>query len=188
MMRRDECLKILAQHHTDEIVVAVYQAAFEWRVIKPDSLTYIAVGAMGQASSHGLGLALGRPDKRILVLDGDGSLLMNLGSLVTIGSIAPENLVHFVCNNGTYEANGAHPIPGSDAIDFAGFAKSAGYKSVYEFDELENFKAQIEHVLGQAGPTLAVLKVEPGESYPQDYKWIHSAEERATFKQKLQRS
>jgi len=84
MMRRDECLKLLARHHTDEIVVPVYQAAFEWRAIKPDSLIYLGVGAMGQASSHALGLALGRPDKRVIVLDGDGSLLMNLGSLVTI--------------------------------------------------------------------------------------------------------
>ena len=64
MMLRDECLKLLARHHTDEIVVPVYQAAFEWRAIKPHSLIYLGVGAMGQASSHALGLALGRPDKR----------------------------------------------------------------------------------------------------------------------------
>jgi len=77
---------------------------------------------MGLASSHALGLALGRPDKRVIVLDGDGSLLMNLGSLVTIGAAAPPNLYHFVCENGTYEANGGHPIPGRDKVDFAGFA------------------------------------------------------------------
>ena len=54
---------------------------------------------MGLASSHALGLALGHPDKRVIVLDGDGSLLMNLGSLVTIAAVAPKNLVHFVCEN-----------------------------------------------------------------------------------------
>ena len=57
MMRRDDCLKALARHHTDEIVVPVYQAAFEWMVIKPHPLTYLGTGAMGQASSHALGLA-----------------------------------------------------------------------------------------------------------------------------------
>ena len=120
MMKRDECLKTLARHHTDEIVVPVYQAAFEWRAIKPDSLIYLGVGAMGQASSHALGLALGRPDKRVIVLDGDGSLLMNLGSLVTIADVAPRNLIHFVCENGTYEANGGHPLPGQGVFDFVG--------------------------------------------------------------------
>ena len=86
----------LARHITDEIVVATYSSAMEWNDINPRVLNYYSVGAMGLASSHGLGLALGNPDKRIVVLDGDGSLLMNLGSLVTIGAQAPKNLVHFV--------------------------------------------------------------------------------------------
>ena len=119
MMRRDECLKVLARHHTDQIVIPVYQAAFEWRTIKPEALTYLGTGAMGQASSHGLGMALGRPDKRVMVIDGDGSLLMNLGTLVTIAEAAPPNLVHFVCQNNTYEANGFHPIPGANKVSSA---------------------------------------------------------------------
>src|ERR1700730_16915750 len=98
MMPRDECLKLLARHHTDEIIVPVYQAAFEWRAIKPHSLIYLGVGAMGQASSHALGLALGRPDRRVIVLDGDGSLLMNLGRLVTIAAAGPPKLIHFLCD------------------------------------------------------------------------------------------
>jgi phosphonopyruvate decarboxylase len=107
MMRRDECLKVLARHHTDEIVVPVYQAAFEWRAIKPQSLIYLGVGAMGQASSHALGLALGRHDKRVIVLDGDGSLLMNLEPRDHRRGRSSE-IVHSF-NNGIYEANGATP-------------------------------------------------------------------------------
>lgn len=185
MMKRDECLKALSRHYTDQIVVAVYQAAFEWRVICPDALTYVAVGAMGQASSHGLGLALGRPDKQVIVLDGDGSLLMNLGSLVTVASVAPKNLIHCVCENGTYEANGAHPTPGSDSIDFTGLARAAGYDKTYEFAALEDFENRIGAVLAQEGPVFVDLKVQPGEVYPQDYGWIHSGEERARFKSRL---
>src|SRR5437667_6594072 len=111
MMRRDDCFRALARHITDEVVIATYSSAVEWNELNPRVLNYFSMGAMGLASSHGLGLALGRPDKRIVILDGDGSLLMNLGSLVTIGAAAPRNLVHCVANNGCYEANGGHPIP-----------------------------------------------------------------------------
>src|SRR3974377_164802 len=101
MMKRDECFRILARHVTDEIVVASYSSAAEWNELNPRVLNYFSVGAMGLASSHGLGFALGRPDKRIIVLDRDGSLFMNLGTLVTIAAAAPKNLVHCVCHNGT---------------------------------------------------------------------------------------
>ena len=186
MMRRDECLKILARHHTDEIVVPVYQAAFEWRTIKPDSLIYLGTGAMGQASSHGLGLALGRPDKRVIVLDGDGSLLMNLGSLVTIAEVAPRNLLHFVCENDDYEANGGHPIPGAGRVSFVGFARAAGYRSIYEFDDLDAFGTAIGDVLKQDGPVFVVLKVSASETpYPQDWTAIHSARLRQEFVEAL---
>ncbi len=188
MMRRDACLKLLAAHHTDEIVVPVYQAAFEWRAIKPESLIYLGVGAMGQASSHALGLALGRPDKRVIVLDGDGSLLMNLGSLVTIAEVAPRNLIHFVCQNGSYEVNGNHPIPGAARISFAGFARAAGYRSVYAFDDLAVFGARIGALLKEEGPVFVVLKVVVGESYAQDWSAVHSAELRQQFAAALARS
>ena len=93
MMRRDHCFRILARHIRDEIVVPVYQAAQEWRAARPDhALTYYSIGAMGQASSCALGLAIGHPDKRVIVLDGDGSLLMNLGTLVTIAGFIPIGL------------------------------------------------------------------------------------------------
>jgi phosphonopyruvate decarboxylase len=181
MMRRDECLRALAVHHTDQIVVPVYQAAFDWMAIKPSPLNYLCVGAMGQASSHALGLALGRPDRRIIVLDGDGSLLMNLGSLVTIASVAPRNLVHFVCENGCYEANGGHPIPGAGRIDFAGLARAAGYRHVHAFAELGDFVARIGGVLNEEGPVFASLRIVAGASSPQDFRALHSAETRRRF-------
>ena len=104
----------------------VYSSAFDWIEIAPRALNYYSFGAMGLGSSCALGFALGQPDRRVIVLDGDGSLLMNLGTLVTIGAAAPKNLVHFVCRNGTYEANGGHPIPQRD-VDFTGLAQAAGY-------------------------------------------------------------
>ncbi len=122
MMKREECFRILARHIKDEAVVATYSSAVDWVEIAPRPLNYLSIGAMGLDSSHGLGLALGRPDKRVIVLQGDGSLLMNLGSLVTIAAVAPKNLVHFVAQNDTYEANGSQPIP-NPKVDFAGMAR-----------------------------------------------------------------
>ena len=152
MMKHDECLRVLARHVTDaDIVLPVYSTAFEWIDIRPHPLNYLSHGAMGLASSHALGLALGRPDKRVIVLDGDGSLLMNLGSLMTIGAEAPPNLYHFLCQNGTYEANGGHPIPGRGRVDFVGFARSAGYRAVHEFSDLKIFEQQIGAVLSEPG-------------------------------------
>jgi sulfopyruvate decarboxylase subunit beta len=186
MMRRDDCLKALARHVTDaDIVLPVYSTAFDWIDIRPHPLNYLSHGAMGLASSHALGLALGRPDKRVIVLDGDGSLLMNLGSLVTIAAVAPPNLIHFVCENGTYEANGGHPIPGREQVDFAGFARSAGYRAVYEFSDLKVFEQQVGAVLAEPGPVFADLKITSGGPQERDYTRLHGPQVRKAFKEAL---
>jgi sulfopyruvate decarboxylase subunit beta len=185
MMKRDECLKILARHRRDEIVVAVYMAAQELIHISPNDLNYTFTGAMGQGSSHGLGLALGRPDKRVVVLDGDGSLLMNLGSLVTIANAAPKNLVHCLCENGTYETNGAVPIPRAGQIRFAELAKAAGYPKTYEFSNLDDWDRELGKILKEEGPIFVDLKVEPGEAYPEDFRRLYSLEHRDKFRRAL---
>ena len=187
MMKRDACFRILARHVTDEIVIASYSSAAEWDELNPRVLNYFSVGAMGLASSHGLGLALGRPDRRVLVLDGDGSLLMNLGSLVSIGAAAPRNLVHFVCHNGTYEANGGHPIPNPE-VEFAAMARSSGYAHAHEFSELASFEQQVGHVLSQDGPVFATLRVERSRPLTYDYPTLYAADKREAIKAALQAS
>lgn len=181
-MRRDHCIEVLARHRTNQIVVAAYHAAFDLMRIQPHPLNYLSIGAMGLTSSHALGLALGRPERQVIVLDGDGSLLMNLGSLVTIAEAAPKNLIHFVCENGTYEANGGHPIPGQGKISFAGFAKAAGIERVYEFSDLAAFESDIAGLLRTEGPVFVTLKVEPGVPSPLDWEFIHGPKTRADFK------
>ena len=185
MMRRDECFRKLAELRGDAIVVATYSSAFEWIAIDPSPLNFIAIGAMGQASSHALGMALGLPDHPIIVLDGDGSLLMNLPSLVTIGEAAPRKLVHFVVENGCYEANGSHPIAGQGRVDFAGLARAAGYASVFEFAGLNRFAAELPAVLSAPGPVFATLKVEAGPPPALDYDYMHSDGVRREFRQAI---
>ena len=187
MMKRDACFRILARHITDEIVIASYSGAVEWNEINPRVLNHFSIGAMGLGSSHGLGLALGRPDKRVVVLDGDGSLLMNLGSLVTIAAAAPRNLVHFVCQNDTYEANGGHPIP-NPKVDFAAMARSAGYAHCHEISELASFEQQIGHVLSQDGPVFCTLHVERSKPLTYDYNDLYAVARRKALKAALQQS
>jgi phosphonopyruvate decarboxylase len=185
MMQRDACLKVLARHRTHEIVVAVYKAAQEWLHISPSDLNYTFTGAMGQGSSHALGLALGRPDRRVIVLDGDGSLLMNLGTLVTIAHAAPRNLLHCLCQNGTYETNGAVSIPGRGQVSFTGLAHQAGYQKTYTFDNLEAWESAVPRILQEDGPLFVDLHVEPGAPYPEDFRRLYSLEYRERFRRAL---
>jgi thiamine pyrophosphate-dependent acetolactate synthase large subunit-like protein len=130
-------------------------------VSKNESLDFPMGGAMGKGSSLALGLALAQPDRKILLLDGDGSLLMNLGSLVTVSNKAPENLYHFVFENGVYAITGGQPVPGSGKTSFTGMAREAGYAAVYEFDDTEEFATGLHDVLHQKGPVLICLKITP---------------------------
>jgi sulfopyruvate decarboxylase subunit beta len=186
MMKRDQCLRALARHvKDDDIVVAVFTSAFEWIAIRPSPLNYIMVGAMGLGSSHALGLAIGRPDRRVILLDGDGSLLMNLGALVTVAHAAPKNLIHFVVENGTYEANGSHPIPGRDKVDFAGLATAAGYRSCEAFSALADFESRVGECLRREGPTFATLKIAASATPDFDYGHMHGAKVRQEFRHAL---
>jgi len=188
MMNRMDCLKSLARHVTDEIVVATYSTGTDWLELTPDRpLNYFSFGAMGLASSHGLGLALGRPDKRVIVLDGDGSLCMNLGTLITIAAVAPKNFIHFVGHNGTYEANGGHPIP-NKTVDFAGIARSAGIAKSHSISSLADFDAKIAGLLKEQGPVFVDLLIEQGPLSARDYSEMYSASRRAAFRAALQAS
>ena len=186
VMKREDCFKALARHVTDEVVVATYSSAVEWNDLGSRALNYFSMGAMGLASSHALGLALANPQRRIIVLDGDGSLLMNLGSLVTIGAEAPKNLVHFVSNNECYEANGSHPLP-NPKVDFSGLARSAGYAHVFEFSDLASFEQQVAHVIGLQGPVFATLHVERSRPLTYDYPTLYSPEKRRALKAELRK-
>ena len=185
---RDQALDALIPWVRDrDIVVAVYQACFDWLVLNPRDLNYVAVGAMGQASSHGLGLALANPDRRVIVLDGDGSLLMNLGSLVTIAGSGVTNLYHFLAANRIYEVNGLHPLPGAEMVDFCGLAKAAGYAGAWSFSEIDPFRESLSHVFSFPGPLFVSMELVAGKPYPRDYDYIHSAAARDRFRQALNR-
>lgn len=170
-----ETLRVVRAHRRNgDVVISAMGAAREWMALGTHPLDWVFVpSSMGQATSLGLGLALARPDRRIIVLNGDGGLLMNLGSLVTITAYAPENLVVLVFDNGVYEITGAQPTPGTpaartqaDPIDFAALARACGFRSVFRFSSLEVWTSGIAAVLAAKGPSLAVLDVAPVPGAP----------------------
>src|SRR5205085_9685075 len=110
------------------------------------------VGCMGSASSIALGIALAQPQRRVIVVDGDGSLLMQLGSLVTIAGAATSNLFHFVFENGVYETSRSQPLPGEGRFDLAEMARAAGYASVETFDDSGVFAEALPGLVRQHGP------------------------------------
>ena len=184
MINRLEAWKILARHIKDQIVVSTYSSASDWIEVLDRPLNYFSSGAMGLASSHGLGLALARPERKVIVLDGDGSLLMNLGTLVTIGAVAPKNFIHFVGKNRSYEANGGHPIPNRD-VDLPGIARSAGIAKAYELSTIEEFEQRIGSLLAEEGPVFVCLNIEQGPLSARDYNEMYKASRRAALHEAL---
>lgn len=162
-----EAQKIIAQHRQHAIVVNSFTTSREWAQVSNNlDLDLSGDEAMGKASSIGLGLALAQPARRVIVLDGDGSLLMNLGSLVTIANMAPPNLIHFVFENGVYRTTGGQPIPNAGKLNFSGLAKDAGYANVHVFDHLKSLENSIRAIFNQKGPTFVCLKIPPDTERP----------------------
>jgi thiamine pyrophosphate-dependent acetolactate synthase large subunit-like protein len=153
-------LRVLARLRTHEIVALSESTRQDWPPLssRPE-LDITVTGSMGKASSFGLGLALARPDVRVWVLDTDGALLMNLGSLVTIARARPANLVHFVYDNNAYDTTGGQPTPGSGIVDFAAVALGCGYPQAVAYDDAAAFDRDLPAILAGPLPALVDLKV-----------------------------
>jgi phosphonopyruvate decarboxylase len=156
-IKPEDALRAIAETRGDAICVPTMTTGPAWRTIAPDDLSVGCIGFMGGASSMGLGLALARPDRRVIVFDGDGSLLMQLGSLATIAGAAPRNLVHVLFRNGVYHTSGAQDIPGAAGVDFVQMARGAGYRAAYAITELEDLRRRLPSLLREEGPIFLEL-------------------------------
>jgi phosphonopyruvate decarboxylase len=122
---------------------------------------FYMVGSMGCAAGFGLGVANAQPKRRVLVLDGDGALLMKLGSLATIGFRSPSNYHHVTFDNGAHESTGGQPTP-SPAVDFAAAAIACGYKHAETVADAAGLTAALERQLKLDGPTLLRVVIKTG--------------------------
>ncbi len=120
---------------------------------------FYMLGSMGQASSIGLGLAIARPDKKVVILDGDGNLLMNLGVLAMISDIKPKNLLHIVLDNECYDSTGGQPAI-SSRVDLARAAEGCGIKNITRKGPGEDIVPALMACLRKEGPGFILIKVE----------------------------
>ena len=125
--------------------------------IKDREENFYMIGSMGLASSIGLGVALCKPDRKVIVLDGDGNVLMSMGTLAMISAEAPNNLVHVVIDNEVYESTGKQRSI-SNAVPLEQVAKSAGYRQAVRVDKKEEIKPAFEKLMNSEGPVFLLIK------------------------------
>lgn len=161
MMHTADMLKVFAAHRGDAIVISG-RGGKHWAGIS-DGVYDLPLGdpAMGGHSGFGLGLALAQPNKRVVLFDSEGDILMSLGQLATIAEQAPANFYHFILDNEVYATTGGQPVPNSKNVDYAMIAKGAGYPRAFNFAELDDFSAALPGILAAPGPVFVSLKVFP---------------------------
>src|SRR5689334_21142441 len=148
-MTHQQALEVLAQHRGERIVVATMASIAFWPQLSDGPLDFAYMpSAMGQGPALGLGLALAHPERGVIILNGDGSMLMNLGSLVTLAN-HPANVYLVVVDNSMYEVTGGQPTAGTGHTDFAGMACAAGLKRVHAFDALKDWQARFREALSR---------------------------------------
>ena len=165
MIEGNRALEMLAENRTNEVVITTMSTARTWPAIssRPE-LDYPLRGCMGKASSLGLGIALARPDVRVVCLDGDGSLLMNLGSLCTIATLQPRNFALVVWDNEVHMTTGGQPTATAHRSSFAGMARGAGIETVLEPGDETALGRAYDRILSEDGPFVVPVKISRGRA------------------------
>ena len=167
MLTKAQVARPLAARRSTEIVVTTMGAVRPWDDASRHELDFANVdGAMGHAADLALGLALACPHRRVICLNGDGSMLMCLGTLATIVQAGARNLTLFVLQNGTYEITGNQPVPAANAIDYVTIARGCGFERAYHYSDPDAFEAAVPELLEGEGPVLVAVTVEPGDEGP----------------------
>jgi sulfopyruvate decarboxylase subunit beta len=158
-MKRFDCLRAVAAAAADALVVSSAGAmTLEWHALRPSDGNF-RVRTLGLCSSIALGMALGLPHRRVIALDGDGSLLMNLCSLPTIARMQPKNLLHIVFDNEVYEASGSKKTATACGADLVAIAAAAGIRKASWAKSLEEFSHLLTESLNAAEPCFIGVKV-----------------------------
>lgn len=167
MLTKQELLQPLASLRTDEVVVTTMGVVRPWSRFSDSPLDFASAdSAMGHVADLALGIALAQPRRRVICLNGDGSLLMTLGSLATVVEAGAPNLVLFTVENRTFEITGNQAIAGAGRVDFAGLARAAGFARTYAFDDPAPYARSLPGILREPGPVFVSARVEPGSEGP----------------------
>lgn len=164
-MKCQEAIETVLRLLTSELVIhcngMVSREAFQ---IKDRAENFYMIGSMGLAASIGLGVALARPDRKVLIFDGDGNVLMNLGTLTEVAAFKPANFFHFCFDNGVYGSTGNQPTL-ARVVDLARVARSAGFRIVKTVHEKTALEKIVTELLQERGPIFLLVKVIPEEEY-----------------------
>src|SRR3979411_1415732 len=161
MMRRLDALNAIYRHLEDRIVVTIMGAvAAELQASGPRQNFFYLQHAMGLASSMGLGIALTRPDRQVIVFDGDGSVLMNLGGLTTLARYRPRNMVHVVFDNESLLSVGGFPTATSTGTGLAAIAAAAGVPRTATVRTVDEFSRAFAEAIAAQDLTTIVAKVD----------------------------
>ncbi len=161
-MYRFDCLKLIASRLKEELcVVGLGGLVDEWTEVYPANRS-IPLNAMGCVVHLALGVAAGLPHRRIVALDGEGSLLMNLGILATLGNEDPSNLFTVIFDNSSYESSGGFGTQTKETTDLAAMAKGAGIRRAHSISDFRDFEAALDEALSLEEQTFIVVRVEKG--------------------------
>jgi len=167
MLTREQLLEPLSRLRAGAVVVTCMGVTRPWGRYSSSELDFASAdSAMGHTADLALGIALARPERRVICLNGDGSMLMSLGTLAAITGARAENLILFVIQNDRYEITGNQPLPGAPDLDFPTLARGAGFRRVYYFDDAALFAAQLPEVMSGTGPVFVAVRVEQGSEGP----------------------
>jgi sulfopyruvate decarboxylase beta subunit len=157
-----EAIGVLARHLDDALVVSCngYPSRELWAIAERPANFYM-IGSMGLASAIGLGLAIARPERRVVVLDGDGNLLMAMGTLANAAAARPRNYYHVVIDNGAYASTGAQKTV-SRAARLENVAAACGYTHASRVRQADDLERAVRDLFDGPGPAILVADVEPG--------------------------
>ena len=157
MIRKEAMRIVLEEIGNDPIISANGFISRDLFELNEKKTNFYMIGSMGLASSIGLGVAIKNPKKTIYVFDGDGNILMNLGSLTTIGTIKPKNFVHIIFDNHSHESTGGQPT-NTKNISISNIGKVTNFH-VFEINDINNLRRQIKKIKKINGTIMIVVKI-----------------------------
>jgi len=166
LLAREEALEVILDAIGDALVVSTTgktsREVFELREKKGHTCKdFLTVGSMGHSSSLAASIAMAKPSRTVVCLDGDGALIMHLGALAVVGSLKPANLIHILLNNHCHESVGGQPTP-SQQIDYSQLSMSLGYKSYHSAEDTDSLIESLTQSIGTEGPAFIEVIIKPG--------------------------
>jgi len=162
MMRIAEALEAFRPHRGNAIVVPGRGGRY-WTDLTDRQNLDVPLGdpAMGGHAGFALGLALARPERKLVLFDSEGDILMSLGMLATIAEQAPANFYHFLLDNECYATTGGQPVPNAKNVAYDKLALASGYPRAHAFDDIADLSREMPAIIERPGPAFVWLKVYP---------------------------